>query len=557
MVKIAFALVALLYMQCASALTQVTASVDKNPVMLNESLILTVVANDQLNTKEFDSSSLLRDFIVGRTSSSSQTSIVNGKATRTTSWTTLLMPRVTGKFVIPAFTLQQLRTQPINIDVIAPTAGDGKEAQKIFITSSLSSAEVYVQELTTLTVKLHFSVDLNRGALSDPTLSDANISQIGEDKEGSDIIKGIRYRTIERTYAINPQKSGTYTLASSYFEGEVISANRRRSSFFNVNETQPIRVRGDNLSITVKPIPVNVEGDWLPSELVTLHQEWQPALSEFKVGEPITRVLTLTAASLSEEQLPELIMPVPKGLKAYPDQAQLHSRVNNAHLVSQKIQNFALVASKPGDYTLPEIKVAWWNTVTNKMQHALLPAQKVTVHKNEDWQESAVVTAEVTPLSETPVSGASSLIAVTTPWLQWLFLGLWLATSIAWYLSSRRMKKALLANDSDQKSASPLKKINNENVSKALLKACKAHQGEQALALIIPWLNQQNKDIMTLDDALSFIDDTAFSNAVLELQACYFGKIPQTWNGDNLHKVLITISQSPKNNSVAGFALNP
>lgn len=548
-------------MQCASALTQVTASVDKNPVMINESLILTVVADDYLNTDAFDSSSLLKNFVVGRTSISRQNSSINGNTTQTTTWTTLLVPRSSGKFVIPAFTLKQLRTKPINIDILEKSAKAASKPQEIFITSSLSSSEVYVQELMTLTVKLHFSIELNRGSLSDPALNDANVSQIGEDKETTEIIKGIRYRTIERTYAITPQKSGSYVITSSNFDGQIVSAaqNQRRSSFFNFNETRPVQVRGDNLSITVKPIPTNVQGDWLPSELITLHQEWQPGVSNFKVGEPITRVLTLTAAGLSEEQLPELAMSVPKGLKVYPDQAQLHSRVSNNKLVSQKVQNFALVASKPGEYQLPEVSVAWWNTVTNKLQHAVIPSQKITIAKSDEWEETAPTNTnrELTPSSISPVTG--HLAPAKTPWLQWLFMGLWLATSLAWYLSARKMKTSLV-RDKSPKSPSPANinlKLSNKELENKLLKACKKHHGESVLALIIPWVSQKNSNVMTLDDAIAYINDADFTNALLSLQACYFGKSPQAWNGDNLLEVLKKLNKSSDSELSESFTLNP
>ena len=72
-------------------------------------------------------------------------------------------------------------------------------------------------------------------------------------------------------------------------------------------------------------------------------------------------------------------MHAPTGLKVYPDQAELHSRMTKERLISQKIQNFALVASQAGEYVLPKISISWWNTVTNKYQQAILAEQTITV----------------------------------------------------------------------------------------------------------------------------------------------------------------------------------
>jgi hypothetical protein len=64
--------------------------------MLDEAIRLTVTADGSADRDAFDSSPLLKDFLVGRTSVSSQTSIVNFDTKRTTVWTTTLFPRKEG-----------------------------------------------------------------------------------------------------------------------------------------------------------------------------------------------------------------------------------------------------------------------------------------------------------------------------------------------------------------------------------------------------------------------------------------------------------------------------
>ena len=92
---------------------EVSASVDKNPVMVNESFILSVVANGEVNRDAFDSSFLMKDFVVGRTSISSQTKMINFDTTRTTTWSTVLIPRNKGRFTIPAFNIDGSITKPL------------------------------------------------------------------------------------------------------------------------------------------------------------------------------------------------------------------------------------------------------------------------------------------------------------------------------------------------------------------------------------------------------------------------------------------------------------
>lgn len=535
-----------LYSHFSWALTQVTASIDKNPVILNESIILTVVANDDINTNSFDTSALIKDFVVGRTSINSSTQMINGSTTQTTTWTTLLMPKKTGQLVIPAFKINHLETQPISVEVISATKSQSAAPKNIFISSKLSAQETYVQQMLTLTVKLHFSVDLKRGSLSEPHLDNATITQIGEDKESTEIIQGMRYRVIERNYSINPQSSGNLTLKSPIFNGEILQQSQRRSAFSSFSQGKPVQIKGDDVRITVKAIPNDYQGNWLPSELVTLHEEWQPSTNEFMVGEPITRVITLTAAGLSQEQLTQLNMSAPKGIKVYPDQAEMHSSVNNNKLVSQKVQNFALVASKAGEYTLPAITLSWWNTVTNKPAQAVLAARTIKVLPNEEFALTPIQSPTIT--EKVKMNAQDTVIINKSSNLQWVFLALWLLTSFAWIISAYVNKK----NDKQVLKNTRKTEVNN------LLKACKLNDGHTVLEQLCPWLNEHfnTHKIITLDDAILYVNDPKLTEAIYDLQQAYFGKNTSVWQGTNL-AVFLKNLQKHKQQQKVEFELNP
>ncbi|AWB59447.1 protein BatD [Colwellia sp. Arc7-D] len=536
------------------ALTSVSASVDKNPVMINESLILTVTADDDIDRNALDTSALLTDFIVGRTSVNSQTSMVNFNTTRTTTWNTVLIPRQSGEIVIPRFEIDGVKTQAIKLNVLAADKSVTSTQQDLFITTQVSATELYVQQQITLTVKLHFAAELKRGSLTEPTLTGANILQIGKDKESENIINGKRYRIIERIYAISPQKSGDVILKSPIFSGEIMMPSTRRSNFLSFADTKPVSVIGDDIALTIKAIPAEITGAWLPSELLALHQEWQPEPSKFKVGEPITRTITLTAAGLSEEQLPEITMEVPQGLKVYPDQPELHTGLNNERLVSQKVINFAIVASQAGEYQLPEITIPWWNTVTNKAELAKIPGQKISVLPNTDiipvtTQQPPSVNLE----NPTAPKVIEKIVIQSDNFLQWLFLGLWLLTLLAWFISAKRATRSVKTT----KVSDP--KVNNAYL--ALLAACKKNNGELALANLLPWAQSQssnNELLTTLDSIHSHYKDTALSNAIIELQKSYYGKNPSQWSGNNL---IDAIQNLNKQNNVklvnTELSLNP
>ena len=536
------------------ALTKLTASVDKNPVITNESVVLTITADDDIDRNALDTSALLSDFIVGRTSVSSQTSMVNFNTTRTTTYNTVLIPRQTGELTIPSFEINGVKSQAIKLNVLAADKSAASTQQDLFITAQVSSTELFVQQQITLTVKLHFAAELKRGSLTEPTLDGANILQIGKDKESENIINGKRYRIIERIYAISPQKSGDVILKSPIFSGEIMMPSTRRSNFLSFADTKPVSVVGDDIALTVKAIPAQVNGAWLPSELLALHQEWQPQASQFKVGEPITRTVTLTAAGLSEEQLPEITMQVPKGLKVYPDQAELHTGLNNERLVSQKVINFAIVASQAGEYQLPAITIPWWNTVTNKAEITKIAAQTITVLPNADIAPVATPQPPNTNIEHTSTPAVIEKVVIQqNNFLQWLFLGLWLLTLFAWFISAKRSS---LSDKTNNKSN---EKVNTPYLT--LLAACKQNNGEQALTNLLPWAQTRatnNEKLTTLDSLHEHFNNTALSNAIIELQQSYYGKNPSQWSGKNLMHAIQEINKQGNSGATsAQFNLNP
>ncbi|PAJ72788.1 protein BatD [Pseudoalteromonas sp. NBT06-2] len=352
----------------SSALTRLTASVDKNPVLQGEYFVLSISADDTVQGSQPDTAALLKDFIVGPTSMSSQTSIINGAVTKKTVWKTELMSRKSGVFQVPAFELNGVKTQPFSLEVKSHEAQNINN-NDVFIKTSLAPSTLYVQQAGVYNVKLYLAKDLSEGSLTAPELENAQISQLGKQVESNEIIEGKRYLVVSRDYLVQPQQSGEFTIEAPAFNGRV------RQNYRSI----AVSAIGEDTQLTVKPIIDNYQGNWLPSEMVSLHEEFQPDNVSVEVGTPITRTITLTAIGITKEQLPEIKLTNIDGIKSYPDQAENKNAVRDGRIVSQRVESFALLPQKPGNYTLPEVTIPWFNTVINKVEYAVLPAKKITV----------------------------------------------------------------------------------------------------------------------------------------------------------------------------------
>ena len=352
------------------------ATIDRNPVMLDEAIRLTVTADGSADRDAFDSSPLLKDFVVGRTSVSSQTSIVNFDTKRTTVWTTTLFPRKEGTFTIPSLTIEGKSTQPIQVKVI-PVQEQSNVARDYFVTTDIDVKEAYLNQQLLYTVKLFLSSNIERGSLQAPEMQNAEITQLGEDKQYTDIVNGRRYQIIERQFAVVPQASGEFTLRGPIFTGEVMAANtNQRFGFFN--RTQQINRVGPDITVNIKPIPQGIDYPWLPSEMVRVDEEW-PQGDSFVAGEPVTRIITLTALGVVEEQLPDIPEFYPPNFKLYPDQSNTTTVEKDQSLISQRQTSLAIIPTQPGNFVLPEITVPWFNTLTQQTEYATIPARSITV----------------------------------------------------------------------------------------------------------------------------------------------------------------------------------
>lgn len=513
--------------------TSVTATIDKNPVMLDEAIVLTVVAEGDAERDAFDSSVLLSDFVVGRTSVGSQTSIVNFSTRQTTTWSTTLFPRSVGKFTIPAFTIEGKSSAPITVNVIPVQQGSDAPARDYYVATEVNQSNVYLQQQLRYTVKLYLASQIERGSLQAPELENAQIQQLGEDKQYTELVNGKRYQVIERNFAILPQQSGDFTIRGPVFSGEVIAANtNQRFGFFN--RTQAINRVGPDVEISVKPIPQDIDYHWLPSDFVQLDENWQT--DEFVVGEPVTRTLTLTAVGVVEEQLPEIAQIYPPAFKLYPDQPGSATAERDNRLIVQRTESVALIPTKPGEFIIPEVKVPWFNTNTGKTEFATLPTRTITVAPAANMGNTptaATPQAQVPPPAIQPVTSDQGLPdadnappqlaeSLTSPNSQqgidhwhWLLAALWLLTAAGWLIHAQK-KRSVSAVPSSQKTAT------NADVKSLISTIEKGNVGDIQAALR-GWLAQ-------FSAAQRWQIQQSIKPELDQMMASAFANPPQAWN---------------------------
>lgn len=397
-----------------TGMASVQASIDRPVIYDGESFTL-VISSDAKRREMPDLSLLEKDFYVLGTGSSQQVQIINGVTTAKTSWTITLQPKTRGQFHIPPLRVGRELTNPIQVTVSAPpVAATVMDGQHIFIETEIGSSEkpIYLQQQILYTVRLVFDQPILDGNLSEPAPENALVEQLVKNNRYTRQRNGKSVTVIERRYAIFPEKSGELIIPPLRFTGSLVSnaAGRRQSSridpnlqrFFGgdpfagvFNRGRPVTVQGRALSLQILPRPASYSGsNWLPSVELKLKDSWLEQPPEFKVGEPVSRTITIRAKGLLATLLPTLELDALDGVNVYPEQPVTETRTDGTWVYGISKQGVSYMPTKAGALLIPELRLNWWDTEAGVERTAVLPKWSVEVLPGKDLPVEPVVQAE-------------------------------------------------------------------------------------------------------------------------------------------------------------------
>ncbi|MBU3071218.1 BatD family protein [Aestuariicella sp. G3-2] len=363
----------------AHAQSVLTATVDRSQVSLEETLKLQVKFNEQVMFGEPDFSELEQNFDILGNSRSNQYRSINGKVESWTQWTLTLAPKREGKLLIPSFKYEGSFSDAIEITVTKTPAAASASDKPVYIEAELDKQQGYVQEQFLYTIRLFTSVDLNGLDRGELKIKNALVKPVSE-SQFQRTIKGVPYGVVETTYAIFPQQSGSLEIPSTIWTVSV--QNRRGYSYdpFLRQGGQQLRLRTSPEVIQIDAKPGNYPADeWLPARNIQLTQSWSQSPDDFKVGEPITRSITIRAEGLMASQLPPLELQDLSDVKYYPDKPQSDESIASDGVTTTKTESYAIVPSQAGKITLPAITLHWWDTQAKQVREASVPAQTIIV----------------------------------------------------------------------------------------------------------------------------------------------------------------------------------
>lgn len=416
----------------STAAAAVQLELDRTRITEGETVTLSIRSDDARQSLEADFSVLEQDFQILDRRSETQLSIVNGRQAALIRLLLTVEPRRSGELTIPALDFGGSRTEPVVLTVDpAPELAPGA-LPPVFIEVEITpeTGPHYVHAQLGLVVRVFYQQNLTEAAISQPEPSQASVRLLQETPYQAER-GGERYRVLERRYAIFPERSGELDLPPMQLSGRLVE--RRNSGIWQPSvRGRRVTVASEPLQVTIEPRPASFTGSaWQPARTLRLTQRIS-ATDALRVGEPVTRTIIIDAVGLEENMITEPAWPELRGARIYPDQPQGISRDDGQWVLGHKEFRYAVVPEEEGKLVLPELTVHWWDTVNDRQQTAVLPAQTLSV------QPSGLVPP---PPAASAIPGPGRLEAQTGDagqithwrWLALLFAALWLLTlAAAW-----------------------------------------------------------------------------------------------------------------------------
>ena len=393
----------------ASMAAELRAIVDTPQIAYGETIDLRLQydGNDS-GSLQPDLSVLQKDFTIYSTSSSMNTSIINGVASQKREWLITLLPKNEGKLTIPSVKAGSYESLPIDIEVLSAdkvvqrqntenSAGD-VDLPIFGVDLQVDNDNPYVEQ--EITAVLTISDNRNLQLTGEPLFENADnwvIKSVGRPQKRQK--DGIN--TISFFYALSAKKSGMISLPQAVAEGYYITYDNspQRSigggllQFFDMDMTgllgvqKPVLIKSKPQNINIKPIPTGLDAEsWVPAEALTVTAEWIDKNPKFKVGETVTREVAVTALGIAENQLPQIDFMSDAQWKQYPDKPQYTSAVHDNRIISQESIRVVYIPQKSGKQRIPEIKVPWFNVKTHKIETATVPSEEVDVEVNNNYE---------------------------------------------------------------------------------------------------------------------------------------------------------------------------
>ena len=512
-------------------------SVDRSELARGETLTYTIRIYEQRQGMQLDLTPLTEDFDVLGTRTSSQVRSINGQAESWTDYIVTLFPLAEGEITIPSIEINNLQTDPIVISVVNEGPRSNQDNDELFLEIDVNKETLYVQEQLLFTIKLYYTINgIRNPQFTELEMDDTVIQLIGSPNQYEEIIEGIRYGVYEKRYVIFPQRSGPLAIPDILFRGEVTDGSSN-FVFRNLNTRRVTAfIEGIIINVEERPVDALDLDNWLPVSNLSISEEWSSDLNNLRVGDSLTRTITLRADGLDGAVLPPFGPVAVDGMNIYQDPPNIERTYVDGSIVGTRVETSTLVPITAGSIEIPEISIPWWDVANDELKAALIPATRIDVSTiegetpSEQSEESLGNIAELLATAPTidqemiDAQEEEEFIEIGASWISYLIILTVITVAISLsrlVLYPNRGEIIGYLTEFKAKYKAKISPENNERVAFHQLKAaCRKRDLNEIKEYIVVWCNHylSSRKVKTVEGILQNSDWSDLHQQIIFLQ---------------------------------------
>lgn len=413
----------------AQSNVSVQATVSETTVYTGERIRLSIKISGDFNNV---SRPQLPDFpgfrLLSNTPSTSRSyQYINGQTSSSYSYTYQLIAQQKGSFQIPPVAIsiddKEYKTDPLDISIIdrneSARSSDTKRPD-IFLRLEVSDDRPVTGQQIISDIVLYFQDGIEVNSYQPVPGWKAEgfwkeeLKSNDRPKATSTVINGVRYRRARLLqFALFPTKSGKLEISPYNIMVSVRSSGQRDNSFSNFfgnfgGNRRQVELKTDPVTLDVQPLPdsnknyVGAVGKYDISRSISTQ--------EAKEGESIE----ITTRISGTGNIPLISKPnyeLPEGLEVYEPKETSDLNRRNHVISGSKTFTDVIIARSPGQYSIPEKQISYFNPAQNAYISQTLPALNFRVRRNPN---ATVAANNNQSMPVSPITGLATWVHPTS-----------------------------------------------------------------------------------------------------------------------------------------------
>ncbi|HET6719973.1 MAG TPA: hypothetical protein VFH22_10020, partial [Rhodocyclaceae bacterium] len=405
-------------------------------------------------------------------------------------------------------------------------------APRLWIEARLDPPSVPVNVQATLIVRFGHAVDVRSPRLDVPPVRLAELVPLGSVASSETLRDGVRYRVLERRFAVLPFASGDLPL------GATVSGTTPAALPETGGQTR-FTLATPELRLAVSP--ATVSAGWLPAhDLQVSADNATPAA--LRVGEVWTRKLLIEAVGVDGSVIPAPRWPTTADWSLQFDPPEVGRRIDSGRVIGYRRQVVHAQALHSGRVNFPLPRLRWWQVATGQWRDSAPAAASLDVMASVPAAPAAARPKGDDVAAALKPRGLIETLGWTTPVL--LFAVLALVMAVVFSGPGRDTRHALRCA------------WRRRQLWSALVAACRANDPPATRRALLAWaaasgLPARSPEVLAAGLA---IRGGPLAEALAGLEAACYGRPGEGWNGRALQRALPALARCRRGDSGVGRA---